>query len=101
MVEARHQEIISAIHAFADAEGTPLAMRHVCGSCVGVRGADGAALFLASHRLRLAYEPVVLPEPMARVQLPNSTTPPQPPGPTSSTRRSRRRTARPALCPMA
>ena len=48
MVEARPQEIINAIHALADAEGSPLAMRHVCGSCVDLLSVDGAALFLAS-----------------------------------------------------
>lgn len=48
MVEARPQEIINAIHALADAEGTALAMRHVCGSCVDLLSVDGAALFLAS-----------------------------------------------------
>lgn len=51
MVEARHQEITSAIRALADAEGTSLAMRHVCRSCSAVLGADGVAPFLASPHM--------------------------------------------------
>lgn len=47
MIEARHQEIINAIRAFANAEGTSLAMRHFCRSCAAILDADGAALFLA------------------------------------------------------
>lgn len=48
--------VAAAIHALAEADGTPVSVRHVCQACVSLVHADGASLYVAGD-LGLA-EPV-------------------------------------------